>query len=401
MHTSNITHLQADIDAIAKIPVIPSLLEVVCRTTGMGFAAVARVTDERWIACSVRDDISFGLKRGDELQLQTTICNEIRQHGNAVVIDHVAEDSSFARHHTPAMYGFQSYISMPIFRKNGQFFGTLCAIDPKPAQLNNPQVLGMFRLFADLIAFHLQAGEELAATELKLTEEYKTAELRERFIAILGHDLRNPIGAISGSADVIKMISQEPDITRLADIIKTSAYRMQGMIENVLDFARGRLGGAFNLKKKESAELAQTLASVINELQVIWPGRVIEQEINVPVPVSCDSGRIAQLFSNLLGNALSYGLPEHPVVVSALVRNEQFVLSVTNKGKDIAAAELEKLFSPFYRLEVKPGQQGLGLGLYIAAELARAHGGNIIVDSGGGQTVFTFSMPVQEAVHQD
>jgi signal transduction histidine kinase len=173
---------------------------------------------------------------------------------------------------------------------------------------------------------------------------------------------------------------------------------MQGMIENVLDFARGRMGGTFNLKKKETAELAQTLVAVINELQVIWPDRVIEQEISVPVIVSCDSGRIAQLFSNLLGNALSYGLPEHPVVVSALVRNEQFILSVTNKGKDIAAAELEKLFSPFYRVEVKPGQQGLGLGLYIAAELARAHGGNIIVDSGGGQTVFTFSMPVQETV---
>jgi GAF domain-containing protein len=78
------------------------------------FAAVARVTDDKWVACAVRDEIAFGLVPGSELKLETTICNEIRQHHNPVVIDHVAEDELFANHHTPAMYGFQSYISFPI-----------------------------------------------------------------------------------------------------------------------------------------------------------------------------------------------------------------------------------------------------------------------------------------------
>ena len=130
-------NFQGDLAAVAQIDAVPTILEVVCRTTGMGFAAVARVTDERWIACAVRDEISFGLKPGGELKLETTICNEIRASGEAVVIDHVAEDEAFCGHPTPAMYGFQSYISMPIVRPGGAFFGTLCAIDPRPARLKH------------------------------------------------------------------------------------------------------------------------------------------------------------------------------------------------------------------------------------------------------------------------
>ncbi|RYZ44505.1 MAG: GAF domain-containing protein, partial [Sphingobacteriales bacterium] len=127
----------------------------------MGFAAVARVTDEKWIACEVRDEISFGLKPGEELLLKTTICNEIRESGDAVVINHVAQDKRFSHHHTPAMYGFQSYISVPITRRDGTFFGTLCAIDPEPRIIDTPEVSGLFTLFADLISFHMDFSDRL------------------------------------------------------------------------------------------------------------------------------------------------------------------------------------------------------------------------------------------------
>src|SRR5580700_4733436 len=110
---------QADIRAINRIQAVPTILDVVCLTTGMGFAAVARVTADRWIACSVRDEIAFGLKPGGELKVETTICHEIREGRVAAIIDHVAEDEFYREHATPAMYGFQSYISMPIFLKDG------------------------------------------------------------------------------------------------------------------------------------------------------------------------------------------------------------------------------------------------------------------------------------------
>ena len=165
-----IADIQADVEAINRIPVVPKILEVICRTTGMGFAAIARVTEDKWVACSVRDEIQFGLVPGSELKLETTICNEIRQSGEAVIIDHVDKDKAFAGHPTPAMYGFQSYISIPIICQDGTFFGTLCAIDPRPAKLNNPATIGMFKLFADLISFHITLVEQLVFTEINNLE---------------------------------------------------------------------------------------------------------------------------------------------------------------------------------------------------------------------------------------
>src|SRR5690606_32492113 len=104
--------LLADVNAGQSIPAIPNILQVICKTTGMGFAAVARVTSEQWIACSVHDKINFGLQPGGELVLETTICNEIRQSDKAVIINHVSEDAEFCEHHTPKMYGFESYVSV-------------------------------------------------------------------------------------------------------------------------------------------------------------------------------------------------------------------------------------------------------------------------------------------------
>src|ERR1700734_2985529 len=106
--------LTADITAISQIDAVASILEIVCRTTGMGFAAVARVTKERWVACAVRDEIAFGLLPGGELDVKTTICDEIRDNGRAVIIDHVAQDEHFRDHHTPRLSGFQTSIPLPI-----------------------------------------------------------------------------------------------------------------------------------------------------------------------------------------------------------------------------------------------------------------------------------------------
>lgn len=164
-----------DVATISRIDAVPKILEVVCRITGMGFAAVARVTSDRWIACAVRDEIQFGLKPGGELKVETTICSEIRESGRAVVIDNVSQDETYCKHATPALYGFQSYISMPIFRADGLFFGTLCAIDLKPARLNRPETIGMFKLFSELIALHLDAQDRLAESEAALLDERKSS----------------------------------------------------------------------------------------------------------------------------------------------------------------------------------------------------------------------------------
>jgi signal transduction histidine kinase len=389
-------NIQADIDAINSIDVVSTILEVICRTTGMGFAAVARVTDEKWVACCVLDEIEFGLKPGGELKLQSTICDEIRQSGNGVVIDHVELDDHFRSHHTPAMYGFQSYISMPIHLKDGTFFGTLCAIDPKPAKLNTPEVIGMFKLYSDLISFHLNAIDQLAASEAKLTQEQEIAELREQFIAILGHDLRNPLGAISSSVQLMQRTAMDERFTRLTNIIKNSSYRINGLIENIMDFARGRLGDGISLSRADNEPVEDILNHIIMELRVSSPEeRVIETNFDLQNPVNCDGKRIAQLFSNLLGNAFTHGKKATPIKIDVVSNGEKFLLSVANEGKKIPDKDMEKLFQPFSRSDNKSDMQGLGLGLYIAAEIAKAHNGTIDVTSTNEETRFTFCMPVK------
>ncbi len=386
--------LAEDLAAIGRIEAVKTILEVVCRTTGLGFAAVARVTEQRWIACAVRDEIAFGLQPGGELPVATTICDQIRDTGQAVVIDDVAIDASFRDHPTPKAYGFQSYISVPIRRADGRFFGTLCAIDPRPARLTTPETTGMFRMFADLIGFHLEAQERLTLSERALLDERKTAELREQFIAVLGHDLRNPLAAIGAGAGALEKMELSQPAPHLLSIIQRSGARMSRLIDNVLDFARGRLGGGLSMSREIDPHLPRVLEHVVGELQTAWPDRAIVSEVAITHPVACDSARISQLVSNLIANALTHGDPAGLVRVSATSDATSFQIAVANMGEAIPADTLGRLFQPFTRASARKGQEGLGLGLYIASEIARAHGGTLEVASSPEETRFVFRMPV-------
>ena len=189
--------IEAEVAAVAELEVVAQILEVVCRTTGMGFAAVARVTEDRWMACAVRDEIRSASSPAASSRWRPRSVNEIRDNRQLVVIDHVARDQAFCRHQTPAKYGLQSYISVPIILPDGAFFGTLCAIDPRPARLDTPETIGMFSLFADLIGLHLDAQGSTRKQRGGVGDERQQSEFREQFIAVLGHDLRNPLAAIA------------------------------------------------------------------------------------------------------------------------------------------------------------------------------------------------------------
>jgi len=389
------TDLSADIAAVQGIAAVPRILEVVCRSTGMGFAAVARVTEQRWVCCAVRDEIEFGLVPGGELEVETTICHEIRQSHEAVVIDNVADDDAYCGHHTPAKYGFQSYISMPIILADGTFFGTLCAIDPRPARLNTPQTVGMFKLFAELIATHLEAVDRLAASEARLLSERETSELREQFIAVLGHDLRNPLASIAAGTKMLAREGSKAATGEILGLMQKSVARMSALIDNVLDFARGRLGSGITLKRAPQS-LQPVLNQVIAEFRTSSPERKIATNFDLPQAVNCDGGRIAQLFSNLLGNSVTHGTAARPIQVQARTHDGAFELSVANSGQPIPAEAMDRLFQPFYRVSAQEAHQGLGLGLYIASEIARAHGGSIDVTSSPQETRFTFRMPLSD-----
>ena len=386
----------SDIEAIRSIDAVPVILSMVKHITGMRFAAVARVTENNWVACAVDDSIDFGLKPGDELVLESTICHEIRQHKQPVIFGHASLHPIFSLHHTPRTYGLESYISTPIVKADGEFFGTLCAIDSVPAKLDEPAIAKTLTLFAQLIAMSLDTQTRLHAAKVELDTANELGRLREQFIAVLGHDLRTPLSAIRMSADLLETKVEDKRSLNFIAAIRNSSVRMGVLIENILDFARGRLGGGIPVQRKLVDDLQRTLRMTLEEVQVSHPQATFIHTLDVPTGVYCDALRISQLLSNLLGNAVTHGSISEPIVLNAWAENDEFVISLTNQGTPIAPHLIPLLFEPFSRSEAGQRCEGLGLGLYIASQIATAHNGSLSVtsDSESG-TCFVARFPAQ------
>jgi phosphoserine phosphatase RsbU/P len=249
---------------------------------------------------------------------------------------------------------------------------------------------------ADRRRYERQLVDSRSELQKGLASERETAELREQFIAVLGHDLRNPLAAISAGARILQRsgVLREKKELRVLDMINTTVTRMSDLIDNVLDFARGRLGGGITLSRDADRPLEPVLEQVVDELRTASPRRVIETSFDLTDPVDCDRTRLGQLASNLIGNALTHGAPDKPVRVGAKTNGSEFELWVANAGEPIPPAAMAKLFEPFFRGDVRSSRQGLGLGLHIASQIAQAHGGRIDVTSDPDETRFVFTMPL-------
>ncbi|NZD60297.1 PAS domain-containing sensor histidine kinase [Rhizobium sp. WYCCWR 11290] len=245
----------------------------------------------------------------------------------------------------------------------------------------------------ELVDARAAADAAGAIVKSQLELEQETAELREQFIAVLGHDLRNPLASIAAAARMLRKEKQTDRAIKVLDLMQGSVVRMSALIDNVLDFARGRLGGGITLERR-AEHLEPLLRQVIEELRFSHLDRAIEVTIEFDGPINCDSGRIGQLVSNLLGNALTHGTPDEPVRLSAATVDGKLELWIANGGAPISSDAMTRLFQPFFRGEAGTGQRGLGLGLHIASEIARAHGGTITASSDDKETRFTFVMPL-------
>lgn len=239
------------------------------------------------------------------------------------------------------------------------------------------------------------AQAESRLSKGQLLAEHEAVELREQFIAVLGHDLRNPLAAIDGGTNLLMREPQSEKSQRVIGLIRGSVLRMSGLIDNVMDFARGRLGGGLQLNRSLKP-LLPTLEQVVGELRTSYPERLIELHLDATIEVEADHARLAQMFSNLLANAITHGAVDQPVRVDAVLGVDELELSVANAGPPIPPEAMQQLFQPFYRSNPHSRVQGLGLGLYIASQIAQAHEGRIDVTSDPTETRFTFRMPHAE-----
>ena len=384
------------VHAIGRIDAVPTLLKVLCEMTGLRFAAVAHVEGTSWTAYAVRDELSHGVQPGDDLSFMASLGFDSRAARFPVIFEQAGMDPNPCDQTGPTV---KSFISVPIIAGGGRHFGALCALDSNRANLREPRIVSMFKEFAALIASQLEQDSFRERERSALLDERATNELREQFIAILGHDLRNPLHAVFAGGELLERRLSDPAQRMIASRIKTHVRRMSSLIDDVLDFARGRLGGGIGLELADVDNITQGLTSVIEEFQVAQPNCKILSHINVNRSVPCDLGRLQQVASNLLGNALTHGSPGSPVTVTARTDEHDLVLEVWNGGVPIPPESIAKIFEPFWRNSVSPSRNGLGLGLHICSQIVHAHHGQIAVTSTAEHgTQFTVRLPLSTLV---
>lgn len=242
--------------------------------------------------------------------------------------------------------------------------------------------------------FH-QLHRQRQQLDANVHELSETLRLNEVFAAVLGHDLRNPLSAIVASAHVLK---QNPDqlARSMGERVQSSARRMARLIEDLLDFSRARLAGGITVRP-EPGDLEEMTRRVVQEHQAAAPDRRIVLTRQGTLQGHFDGERVAQMASNLVGNALQHGAREGEISVHLDGADQVWVrLAVSNPG-EIPSHLVGEIFEPFRgrREEIGSRGGGLGLGLYIVQQLARAHGGEVAVTSSQGMTCFTVALPRQ------
>ncbi|MEM7487608.1 MAG: PAS domain-containing sensor histidine kinase [Pseudomonadota bacterium] len=244
--------------------------------------------------------------------------------------------------------------------------------------------------------YFCSARDVTAAKEAQdaLTLHETQAQLREQFISILGHDLRNPL---AGAACAVEFLRDREEVSdrgmTVLDTADQSLRRMSRLIDDVLDFARSRLGGDIGVDVQTGVSLKAVLGQTVDEMKIAHPDVTFEEVYDFSDSVSCDPDRIAQLVSNLLGNAVFHGERGGAVQVDVRDAGADLTISITNRGGQIPAAVKALLFQPFKRADPSGNLDGLGLGLFISKQIAESHGGDIEVVSEGTETTFTFRFP--------
>jgi two-component system sensor histidine kinase/response regulator len=240
------------------------------------------------------------------------------------------------------------------------------------------------------VFFELHEQKQLLADELHQRSE--TLRLNEMFTAVLGHDLRNPLHAILTAASLMQLRSKDQQVRDLSERILTSGKRMTRMIEDMLDLTRARLASGIPLNRSQ-ADLAAVVDRVVQELRTAHPARPIDVTIDGDVTGEWDIDRLQQIASNLIANAIQHGDKGCAVIVQLNGASpDAIAFSVTNPGV-IPPDVLPRVFDPF-RSGQHGQSEGLGLGLYIAQQIAVAHDGEIAVESTAATgTTFTVTLP--------
>jgi signal transduction histidine kinase len=250
---------------------------------------------------------------------------------------------------------------------------------------------------ADVTRFNEAVDQALAESIARY--EFMVKQSQNMFLAILGHDLRNPLGTVvTGSSFLMQANDIPPKYVLVATRMFNSAKRMSKLINDLIDFTRTHLGPGIPIRVKQGS-LVAVCEEVVNELRTFHPEQLIELHVPPQLDAIFDDSRIAQVLSNLIGNAIQYGSPDLPVVVRVTAADGDVAIAVNNRGTTIPPDRLSAVFDPMVRIAASVNSDyaertSLGIGLFISREIVHAHGGKITLASTDADgTTFTVTMP--------
>ena len=246
----------------------------------------------------------------------------------------------------------------------------------------------------DLMRFNEAIDQALAESTARYAQNIERS--KEMFIAMLGHDLRTPLGAIIASANAMANTRASPEtVTKAASVILSSGQRMNALVNDLLDFTRSRLGGGIPIVRTD-VDLEKVCRQTVEELAAYHPLRDLSFASSGALRGTWDAARVCQALSNVISNAVQHGAEDTPINVTLSGGADEVVLSVQNRGVVIPSNQLNKIFDPMHRVEddsAAPGNN-LGLGLYITERIVVSHGGKIGVESSAENgTTFTMHLP--------
>jgi sigma-B regulation protein RsbU (phosphoserine phosphatase) len=258
------------------------------------------------------------------------------------------------------------------------------------------ELLQARRRAEELLAQQRQAQRALALAQEERDRQKTVAEDRalfaEQMMAIVSHDLRNPLSVIRMSAHIIGMGDLSSNQLRALGRLNASTLRATRLIADLLDFSQARLGSGLQVRP-EAVDLHALVAEGVEDLRLAFGARVIRHEPRGEGACQASSDRLLQMIGNLVANAVAYGAAERPIVVGSCIGDATFTITVANEGPAIAPALLPHLFDPMTRGGQDEGLHSVGLGLFIVREIARAHGGAVTVASDDDATLFTVTLP--------
>ena len=364
------------------------ILEELCSQTKMRYGLIRKKDGAKWGNWCVYDYHSQQIvdKNSDTY---VKIYQEIRTGFSPIYIDDSTQCTVDQWAHVLQEFGLKSYISYPIVNKNDAIVGHMSFMNAEPVHLDRNKLETLLPVCSDLIALNFNTIFGLNNVRKELKQELSYTKNRELILTALAHDLNNPVSIVKVISQYLMGSVKDDNQKRLIKKIEEASFRMKGMIDDILDFSSIRLENKPSIIN-EYCRIDTLIRQILSEYELLHHKKLIAN-IEVPTEIRCDQHKMGRAFSNLIGNAIKHGNPDKNIEINASIEDGQFIFSVTN---DVIfqqhLSDLSNLFEPFTR---GSNSKGLGLGLFIAHEIAKLHKGAITVHLDHNTITFKLVIP--------